>query len=200
MGRQQKKATDFRGATVNGRLFSAEDISSTGTNINTLLGNGEIFSNDNGSSANKGLVLASGETFTISAHENSAKLTVDSEISGGTIEILNGGVFELSDGVSLTISDETSIVFEAGENINGIEDILKLGTDATIVMSGYETDEAAQAAFIGLLKDSDGNGVEWSLDSVASFVVGSGSIPEPSTYAAIIGALALAFAAYRRRK
>lgn len=194
------KDTDFRGATVNGRFFSAEDISSTGTNINTLLGNGEIFSNDNGSSVNKGLVLASGETFTISAHENSAKLTVDSEISGGTIEILNGGVFEISDGVSLTISDETSIVFEAGESINGIEDILKLGTDATIVMSGYETDEAAQAAFIGLFKDSNGNGVEWSLDSVASSVVGSGSIPEPSTCAAIFGALALVFAAYRRRK
>ena len=48
---------------------------------------------------------------------------------------------------------------------------------------------------------------EWNLDSVTfgsdgnvSFVVGSQVVPEPSTYAAIFGALALAFAAYRRRK
>lgn len=47
---------------------------------------------------------------------------------------------------------------------------------------------------------------EWNLDSVTfgddgnvSFIVGS-QVPEPATYAAIFGALALAFAAYRRRK
>ena len=48
---------------------------------------------------------------------------------------------------------------------------------------------------------------EWNLDSVTfgsdgnvSFVVGSQVVPEPATYAAIFGALALAFATYRRRK
>ena len=48
---------------------------------------------------------------------------------------------------------------------------------------------------------------EWNLDSVTygsdgnvSFVVVSQVVPEPATYAAIFGALALAFAAYRRRK
>lgn len=48
---------------------------------------------------------------------------------------------------------------------------------------------------------------EWNLDSVTfgsdgnvSFVVGSQVVPEPATVAAIFGALALAFAAYRRRK
>ncbi len=48
---------------------------------------------------------------------------------------------------------------------------------------------------------------EWNLDSVTfgsdgnvSFVVGSQVVPEPTTVAAIFGALALAFAAYRRRK
>ena len=48
---------------------------------------------------------------------------------------------------------------------------------------------------------------EWNLDSVTfgtdgnvSFVIGSQVVPEPATYAAIFGALALAFAAYRRRK
>ena len=48
---------------------------------------------------------------------------------------------------------------------------------------------------------------EWNLDSVTfgndgnvSFVVVSQVVPEPATYAAIFGALALAFMAYRRRK
>ena len=48
---------------------------------------------------------------------------------------------------------------------------------------------------------------EWNLDSVTfgsdgnvSFVVGSQVVPEPTTVAATFGALALGFAAYRRRK
>ena len=48
---------------------------------------------------------------------------------------------------------------------------------------------------------------EWNLDSVTfgsdgnvSFVVGSQVVPEPATYAAIFGALALALVAYRRRR
>ena len=48
---------------------------------------------------------------------------------------------------------------------------------------------------------------EWNLDSVTfgsdgnvSFVVGSQVVPEPATYAAIFGALALAVVAYRRRR
>lgn len=51
----------------------------------------------------------------------------------------------------------------------------------------------------------DSSGQEWSLaskdfsDNTLSFVVGS-QVPEPATYAAIFGTLALAFAAYRRRK
>ena len=100
------------------------------------------------------------------------------------------------DDVTVTISDELSISFD-GE-ISGVNDILLMGDNSTIVMAGYESNEEAQAAFIGLFKDSEGNSVDWAPESVASFV--TAAIPEPSTYAAIFGALAIAFAAYRRRK
>ena len=61
------------------------------------------------------------------------------------------------------------------------------------------------------IANSDKMGETWSLaegenlfweDSTLFLKVASlgSSIPEPSTYAAIFGAIALAFAAYRRRK
>ncbi len=194
------KSTDFRGATVNGESFNSSDIADAGENINTLLGNGEIFSNDMNNSINKGLVLGEGETFTIAAHEVSAKLTVDSTLTDGTIDIKDGGLFELTDGVTLTLTDQVNILFDASALVGSVNDLVLLGKDSTIVMAGYESDEAAQAAFISLFQDSEGKGVDWSPDSIANFVVAGPAIPEPSTYAAIFGALALAFAAYRRRK
>ena len=194
------RSTDFRGATVNGKSFAASDIADAGENINTLLGDGEIFSNDSGSSVNKGLLLAEGDTFTISAHEVSAKLTVDSTLTGGTIDIKDGGLLELADGVTLTLTDAVDILFDAGAAVDSASDLIALGENATVVMAGYESDEAAQAAFVGLFKDSDGNGVDWSPSTVADFVVAGGAVPEPAACAALLGALALAFAAYKKRK
>ena len=72
------------------------------------------------------------------------------------------------------------------------------GSSTTVVLAALESDKEFTV--------SDSHS-EWNLDSVTfgsdgnvSFVVGSQVVPEPSTYAAIFGALALAFAAYRRRK
>lgn len=73
------------------------------------------------------------------------------------------------------------------------------GSSTSIVLSSLQ-DEAGASLTV---KDSSGQ--EWSLaskdfsDNTLSFVVGS-QVPEPATYAAIFGTLALAFAAYRRRK
>ena len=53
------------------------------------------------------------------------------------------------------------------------------------------------------LLDHNGNkleGFELAKDETGSYIINNIVVPEPSTYAAIFGALALAFAAYRRRK
>ena len=72
------------------------------------------------------------------------------------------------------------------------------GSSTTVVLAALESGKGFTV--------SDSHS-EWNLDSVTfgsdgnvSFVVGSQVVPEPATYAAIFGALALAFAAYRRRK
>ena len=197
---------DFRGSTVTSSTSTEAKTLTIGDvylrNVtNSMMGDGVIYSyNDGDSVSNKGLVLGEGETFTITAHEVSAKLTVDSTLAGGTINIEDGGLFELTDGVTLTLTDQVNILFDANALVDSVNDLVLLGEDATIVMAGYESNEAAQAAFISLFQDSEGKGVDWSPDSVANFVVAGPAIPEPATYAAIFGALALAFAAYRRRK
>ena len=72
------------------------------------------------------------------------------------------------------------------------------GSSTTVVLAALESGKEFTV--------SDSHS-EWNLDSVTfgsdgnvSFVVGSQVVPEPATVAAIFGALALAFAAYRRRK
>ena len=73
------------------------------------------------------------------------------------------------------------------------------GSSTSVVLSALQEEAGAT------LTVKDGSGQEWSLaskdfsDNTLSFVIGS-QIPEPATYAAIFGAMALAFAAYRRRK
>ena len=73
------------------------------------------------------------------------------------------------------------------------------GSSTSIVLSALQNETGASLT----VKDSSGQ--EWSLaskdftDNTLSFVVGS-QVPEPATVAAIFGAVALAFAVYRRRK
>ena len=83
--------------------------------------------------------------------------------------------------------------------------------DYTVVFSAYVGEIEAANALVAWHKGKDGvwtrldTSIDYA-DEIASIVVdGFGSyafsqVPEPATYAAIFGALALAFAAYRRRK
>lgn len=73
------------------------------------------------------------------------------------------------------------------------------GDSTSVVLSALQGETGA------LLTVKDGNGQEWSLASesisgnMISYEIGS-QIPEPATYAAVFGALALGLAVYRRRK
>ena len=83
--------------------------------------------------------------------------------------------------------------------------------DYTVVFSAYVGEIEAADALVAWHKGEDGvwtrldTSIDYA-DKIASIVVdGFGSyafsqVPEPATYAAIFGALALGFAAYRRRK
>lgn len=90
-------------------------------------------------------------------------------------------------------------------------DLIDNSNDYTVVFSAYVGEIEAADALVAWHKGEDGvwtrldTSIDYA-DEIASIVVdGFGSyafsqVPEPATYAAIFGALALAFAAYRRRK
>ena len=155
-----------------------------------------------------GLILKEGETFVISKYESavstfsregndiSAKITVDSTLTGGTIVLEDGASLEVSEGVTLTLSD--AVEFMVADGVNDISEVLSLGENSTIVMAGC-TDDEAMSAFTNLFKTEDGSSLSFA--NAESFtVIGGVAVPEPSTYAMIFGAIALGFVAYRRRK
>lgn len=84
--------------------------------------------------------------------------------------------------------------FSSGSDVNlNLADIF--GENASIVASALESGKEFTVI------DANGNEYEAEFDETGGSVIHiGGQIPEPSTYAAIFGALALAFAAYRRRK
>lgn len=150
--------------------------------------------------------------------EGGSSLKANSSIaSGSDIFVGSGCSFDIDGELETTktitvASDATigasSISFEKlivnfaedfGEGESASVDLNSIfGSSTTVVLAALESGKEFTV--------SDSHS-EWNLDSVTfgddgnvSFIVGSQVVPEPATYAAIFGALALAFAAYRRRK
>ena len=147
--------------------------------------------------------------------EGGSSLTANSSIaSGSDIFVGSGCSFnidgELETTKTITVAsdatiDASSISFEklqisfledlsSGSDVNlNLADIF--GENAGIVASALESGKEFTVI------DANGNEYEAEFDKTGGSVIHiGGQIPEPSTYAAIFGALALAFAAYRRRK
>ena len=83
--------------------------------------------------------------------------------------------------------------FSSGSDVNfNLADIFD--ENAGIVLSALEGGKEFTVI------DANGNEYAAEFDETGGVIHIGGQIPEPSTYAAIFGALALAFAAYRRRK
>lgn len=109
------------------------------------------------------------------------KLIVDSV---STVTLAEGTAF---DSLSLVFADEN---FASGESYEfSLENIF---TDSTIVLSALESGSKFTVF------DADGNEWNASYDETGNLLIGS-MVPEPAAYAAIFGALALAFAACRKR-
>ena len=146
--------------------------------------------------------------------EGGSSLTANSSIaSGSDIFVGSGCSFnidgELETTKTITVAsdakiDASSISFEKLQ-ISFSKD-LSSGSDESLNLAdifGESEDIVAAALESGkefTVIDANGNEYEAKFDETGGSVHIGGQIPEPSTYAAIFGALTLAFAAYRRRK
>lgn len=162
----------------NGEIISAkiaeEDATLNGSRL--MLGQGAFFE------------ITNGKTLT-----NSSEIQIDTDLGGSTIFKVDGNAgLTFEHGAKLTvnligdISEEdaytfTAMTFEDDARIAGLEDLLK--------------DENLFLTVLG--KKFNGS---WDYAIKDNNLLISINVPEPATYAAIFGALALVFAAYRRRK
>lgn len=75
------------------------------------------------------------------------------------------------------------------------------GREAGIMQNYFNEAEIGNEDLVKIIKANEGDSYEFFIaDGGRTFGITYNYVPEPSTYAAIFGALALAFAAYRRKK
>lgn len=133
------------------------------------------------------------------------KLALDFDVAGLGESALTVNAIE-------EIKESTDLNGIAGNVLAAYDvDLTDNSNDYTVVFSAYVGEIEAADALVAWHKGKDGvwtrldTSIDYA-DEIASIVVdGFGSyafsqVPEPATYAAIFGALALGFAAYRRRK
>lgn len=122
---------------------------------------------------------------------------VDGKIVGGELR------FNIDDtGISTLFANKFS-VFEGIITVDFTKILLnEVESELTILKSNNSLADLFTNDSFNFIKRDESDIVSWSLseDSKSLIISYVSTIPEPSTYAAIFGAIALAFAAYRRRK
>lgn len=213
---------DFRGANMTNTKIG-ESVSYK----NTIMSDG-VIKNFSMASADESLSIRK-YTPAEGGENISAKIAEDAMISGGAkLTLEQGAFFEVANGKTLTVASDgliqidtdlsgstifnvnssSGLVFEDGAilTVNIVDDIMTSDTYTFAVIS-FE-DDSRIAGFNNFVKDETlfltVNGEKfngaWDYTVKGNDLSISINVPEPATYAAIFGALALGFVAYRRRK
>lgn len=217
--------TNFSNSDLRGADISV--TKGTATYKNTIMSDG-VIKNFSMASADESLSIRK-YTPAEGGENISAKIAEDAIISGGAkLTLEQGAFFEVTNGKTLTVASDgliqidtdlsgstifnvnssSGLVFEDGAilTVNIVDDIMT--SDAyTIAVISFE-DDSVISGLGDLIKDKTllltVNGEKfngaWDYAVKGNELSISINVPEPATYAAIFGALALAFAAYRRRK
>ena len=152
--------------------------------------------------------------------ESGSSLTIGTKLNTGT-EIVVGAGRSMTVNGTLTTSKTLTVAADATVSASGFDfdkltivldedfsqgdtgsiDLATIfGSSSSLVMSALESQSDSKLT----IKDSSGKEFNLASENVSgstiSFEVGSQVVPEPATYAAIFGALALAVVAYRRRR
>ena len=212
--------TDFRGAII-------ESIIGTPTYKNTIWSDGTIQnftmkSSSDSFSISKYVPLSGGESISAKIAQSAsisgrANLTLE---AGAELEVTNNATLTVSDGslilintsleapTSFTIASGSGLVFEKGAILKvNIEEVFRSSDLKTFtVMSWNENSRISgiddfimdETLFLSLNGEAyEGDWIYFIENN--KFMIRM-QVPEPATYAAVFGALALAYAACRRRK
>lgn len=217
--------TNFSNSDLRGADISV--TKGTATYKNTIMSNG-VIKNFSMTSADESLSIRK-YTPAEGGENISAKIAEDAMISGGAkLTLEQGAFFEVANGKTLSVASDgliqidtdlsgstifnvnsnSGLVFEDGSTltVNIVDNIIT--SDAyTFAVISFE-DDSRIAGLNNFVKDETlfltVNGKKfngaWNYAVKGNDLSISINVPEPATYAAIFGALALAFAAYRRRK
>ena len=170
----------------NGSTLDITDAPSYGFNggANFHLEGGSSLTANSSIASGSDIFVGSGCSFNIDGElETTKTITVASDATIGASSIS----FE-----KLQISFSKDFSSGSDENLN-LADIF--GENAGVVAAALESGKEFTVI------DANGNEYEAEFDEIGGSVIHiGGQIPEPSTYAAIFGALALALVAYRRRR
>ncbi len=217
--------TNFSNSDLRGADISV--TKGTATYKNTIMSDG-VIKNFSMASADESLRIRK-YTPAEGGENISAKIAEDAMISGGAkLTLEQGAFFEVANGKTLTVASDgliqidtdlsgstifnvnssSGLVFEDGAilTVNIVDDIMT--SDAyTFAVISFE-DDSRIAGLNNFVKDETlfltVNGEKfngaWNYAVKGNDLSISINVPEPATYAAIFGALALAFAVYRRRR
>lgn len=217
--------TNFSNSDLRGADISV--TKGTATYKNTIMSDG-VIKNFSMASADESLRIRK-YTPAEGGENISAKIAEDAMISGGAkLTLEQGAFFEVANGKTLTVASDgliqidtdlsgstifnvnssSGLVFEDGAilTVNIVDDIMT--SDAyTFAVISFE-DDSRIAGLNNFIKDETlfltVNGEKfngaWDYAIKGNDLSISINVPEPATYAAIFGALALAFAVYRRRR
>lgn len=125
---------------------------------------------------------------------------IPSDLAAFAIEIFTGGTGNAS--VDYNSSALTSVAKLTGLTMKDFE-------DGSVNLAGLDIDISGENYFTFMISvdkalipelNSGGMGTSCNTGYFEITLTGTSTVPEPSTYAAIFGALALGFAIYRRRK
>ena len=122
-------------------------------------------------------------------------------LGDGTNIVLYSCSITLEEGATLELGENSTITVNLGEDFTGTTTLISVADGATLTQGGESVSlaglqEKMTVTYMGETLDDS----QWAFDAETGKLISSVAVPEPAEWAMILGALALGFVVYRRRK
>ncbi len=163
------------------------------------------------------IVNSSMEFFKGELNVNEGVMSVTSEILGASDIVVKSGAslllgdgtnivlyscsITLEEGATLELGENSTITVNLGEDFTGTTTLISVADGAILTQGGESVSlaglqEKMTVTYMGETLDDS----QWAFDAETGKLISSVAVPEPAEWAMILGALALGFVVYRRRK